>query len=99
MELKASLSRMKEGKRVILAGEFNLKDINWESYTGNGAGQMLCDITADFSFDQLVQQPTRGSSSCQSTLDLLLTNFPELIKDVEVVDGIEGSDHKTVSLY
>ena len=42
-----------------------------------------------FSLQQLVSKATRGTH----TLDLLLTNDPDSISGVKVVDGLPGADH------
>lgn len=39
-----------------------------------------------------MENPTRGSNA----LDLVFTNSNSLLSDVEVVDGIPGTDHDTV---
>ena len=53
---------------------------------------LLSDILLDRSLTQLVTQPTRG----ENILDLLLTNSPDMIYQVDVVDGIPGSDHSAI---
>ena len=53
----------------------------------------MCDIAHDFSLQQLVREPTRSTH----TLDLLLTNNPDSITGVKVVDdGLPGVDHDAV---
>jgi len=52
----------------------------------------MCDIAQDFSLQQLVPEPTRGAH----TLDLLLTNNPDRISKVKVVDGLPGANHDAV---
>ena len=49
-------------------------------------------MVLDRSLTQLVKCPTRG----ENILDLLLTNSPEAVSQVDVVDGIPGSDHEAV---
>lgn len=68
-----------------------------EIYTGTSSSspvsRALCDILQDHSLEQLVKTPTRN----QNILDLLLTNQTEIIQDLEVVDGLSGSDHDAIS--
>ena len=52
----------------------------------------FCDTINDHSLDQLVSEPTRDGN----ILDLLLTNTTGIIHDVEVVEGIHGSDHEAI---
>ena len=53
---------------------------------------MLCEISLDNGLEQLVESPTRGSNA----LDLIFTNTSSLLREVEVVDSIPGTDHDTV---
>ena len=68
-----------------------------EIYTGTSSSssvsRALCDILQDHSLEQLVKTPTRN----QNILDLFLTNQTEIIQDLEVVDGLSGSDHDAIS--
>ena len=52
----------------------------------------ILDFTADHSFFQTVQTPTRN----KNILDIFLTNRPSTISSCEVIPGI--SDHEIVSI-
>ena len=52
----------------------------------------LCDMVQDHSLHQLVQQETRGSD----ILELVLTNDPALVENVDVVENLDGCDHDAV---
>ena len=52
----------------------------------------LCDMVQDYSLHQLVQQGTRGSN----ILDLVLTNDPALVENVDVVENLDVCDHDAV---
>ena len=52
---------------------------------------MLCDMVNDFALQQLVMEPTRNDN-------IQSFNSPEKIVNVQVVDGIMGSDHHTVQI-
>jgi len=52
----------------------------------------MCHIAQDFSLQKLVPKPTRGAH----TLNLLLTDNPDRISNVKVVDGLPGADHEAV---
>ena len=56
------------------------------------AASVMCDIAQDFSLQQLVPEPTRDTH----TLDLLLTNNPDRVTGVKVVDGLPEADHAVV---
>ena len=86
----------KKGKHIILAGDFNCPDINWEEMTVNkGAAdrevqQALLDLTTEHGLSQIHDQPTRDNN----LLDLVFTNNPSIVKSSTSVPGI--SDHAMV---
>lgn len=53
---------------------------------------LLSNLLLDRSLTQLVTQPIRG----KNILDLLLTNSPDMIPQIDVVSGILGSDHDAI---
>ena len=76
-ELHHSLLSMPDTQHVVLCSDFNLPGRQMD---------LLSDLLLDRSLTQLVTQPTRG----ENILDLLLTNSPNMIFQVDVVDGIPG---------
>ena len=82
-DLHHSLLSIPASQHVILCGDFNLPGRNID---------LLSGIALDGSLTQLVQQPTHG----ENILDLLLTNSPDMVSQVEVVSDILGSDHDAV---
>ena len=83
---------------VILAGDFNLPDINWPSHTikpnpqyGYKVNRALLDTVEDHGLIQQVHKPTR----LNNILDLLFTTNPDLVDMVEVYPGM--SDHSIVT--
>ena len=94
-QLELSLACIPESYTVILCGDFNVPHVNWSMpspYSPSRVVSVMCDIAQDFSLQQLVPEPTRGAH----TLDLLLTNNPDRISNVKVVDGLPGADHEAV---
>ncbi|XP_071506791.1 uncharacterized protein [Diadema antillarum] len=93
--LQKLLSQPKE-KHIVLAGDFNCPDIDWEHLTvRKGAPdrevqQALIDIATDYGLTQIHDQPTR----LENILDLVLTNNPSLVKTSTSIPGI--SDHAMV---
>ena len=93
-ELANSLPQIPLTTPVILCGDFNAGDIDWDIFNpsfSSPVSRELCDILQDNCLEQLVKIPTR-----QNILDLLLTNQTEIIQDLEVVDGLSGSDHDAI---
>ena len=78
-----SLSEISNSRSVTLGGDFNLRSREVE---------LLSDLILTRSLNQLVQQPTRG----ENILDLLLTNSPGMVSQVDVFDGLPGNDHEAV---
>jgi hypothetical protein len=83
---------------VILGGDFNLPDIDWDNYTvkpnpqyGQKVNRLLLDIAEEHGLQQDVHEPTR----LDNILDLLFTTYPDLIGNVQVSSGM--SDHRVVT--
>ena len=72
------ITQCKSGKHIILAGDFNFIDIDWEKMTNkNGAAdrevqQALLDLSIEHGLTQVHSQPTRD----MIMLDLVFTNNP-----------------------
>ena len=75
---------------VILGGEFNLPDINWQQNQVNEGSSQPClhqtmlDIATWHGLEQVVQAPTFEGN----TFDLIFTNRPAFVNRVEVLPGI-----------
>ena len=91
-----AMTKNNESSTIILGGDFNVGDINWDSLTvsNNSNNKALClktlEIMAHFHLEQMQRQPTR----LNNTLDLWLTNKPSLVKQCNSIPGI--SDHDIV---
>ena len=81
---------------IIVGGDFNLPDINWEhncvsaSSSKNKLHNSFLSTLADHNLSQMVTEPTRKDH----ILDLMLTNNPSIIKNVQILPGF--SDHEFV---
>lgn len=99
-ELQRSIEMISETTKgdahIILSGDFNCPDINWEDHTVNQNAQdrpiqqKLADLTSSASLTQIHNQPTRLSA----ILDLTFTTNPSLLKNSTSLPGI--SDHNIV---
>ena len=92
---KARLRRGVSG--VIVVGDFNLPLIDWENFSGPGhVEQSFLDTFSNFGLEQLVNFPTHTGGNI---LDLVVTDKPHLISDLEI--SCESmpckSDHSTIS--
>ena len=82
---------------IILAGDFNLPNVNWTDLNSTDNKQIttkntMFDLITDFNMTQMVTQVTRQAS--QNILDLVVTNNPNLVGNVQTHSGI--SDHDIV---
>ena len=84
-----NLIKTVEGKTVLI-GDFNFPEINWETGRTAGRTREFVEATEDKMLEQLVEfsTHTRGNK-----LDLLLTNIPERILNVEDAGRLGHSDH------
>ena len=87
---------------IVLAGDFNTPDIDWENNTivsgknkpqyGMRLNQTLMDLANDNMLSQMQHSPSRGDN----ILDLIFTTIPDQIRKVETVPGM--SDHDAVAV-
>ena len=91
-QLEMSLASIPESHTIVLCGDFNLNWAEHSSCSPSKVASVICDIAQDFSLQQLVLEPTRGTH----TLDLLLINNPDSVTGMKVVDGLPGADHAAV---
>ena len=83
---------------IVLLGDFNFPDIDWDLICPsqpNVLSDYFCDNIVNFyGFSQLIDEPTRQDA----ILDLVISNRPESIKNIQILNGIGSSDHNIVSL-
>ena len=83
---------------IILGGDLNFPDIDWENYTvkpnpqyGYRINRLMLEIAEEHGLQQLQKEPTR----LHNVLDLLFTTYPDLVENVQVSSGM--SDHCVVT--
>ena len=86
--------------RILLMGDFNLKEINWleNDVTGpiTAIPHKFYECINDCFLHQHVFAPTRFRGEQESTLDLIFTREEEDIKNIEVIQPLGKSDHGIV---
>jgi endonuclease/exonuclease/phosphatase family metal-dependent hydrolase len=65
---------------LVVMGDFNYGDINWEKMETKGDGSEFIDLVQDCSLTQHVKEATRADR----ILDLILSNDPEMVEDVQL---------------
>ena len=91
--LSCHLSQFPQSCNIILLGDFNLPDVNWNIFCGNSlATEEFCDMCFKFNLLQLI---THSTHIHDNILDLLLTNNEDLISYTLVChnDNVLSFDH------
>ena len=87
-------------RKVILCGDFNFPDIDWNLLTGSSSySNAFCDLVYQFNLSQLVLSPTHIHGN---VLDLVLTNDLDLVTDISVASDnslLPISDHLKVTFH
>ena len=85
-------------KKIIITGDFNFPRISWSENVVTATGEserFFHNILSDHFLNQLIDIPTRENT----VLDLIITNIPDNINIIEVIDPNNFtmfSDHKCV---
>ena len=79
----------------IFIGDFNFPPINWNDYTSDRGSEPFLNCLIDNGFEQLVEFRThiRGN-----ILNLVLSNKPETVLNIESVRNLSTSDHSILSV-
>jgi hypothetical protein len=80
------------GKNILCIGDLNLPEIDWESMTGSTSlSSNFTDICFEHDLSQINKNPSRTTSL--NILDVILTNFPSKLSDVNAYISSFKSDH------
>ena len=92
---------MAGGNRLLLMGDFNVPKINWITKETEIGAKLVdrdfLECVTDNILYQHVTMPTRFRGNERSTLDLILTQEEEDIKNVNVLQPMGKSDHGVVT--
>lgn len=83
---------------LVFFGDFNYPNIEWSTLSVSSTdtqAQEFLNSCLDFSLCQLIEKPTRCSTTCANILDLLLTSHSDLFTDIGHLDGL--SDHDIIT--
>ena len=73
----------------LIAGDFNLPDIDWDNLSYGSHADNFMDAIFDLNLSQHVMQPTRKDA----VLDLLFSSDPSIVCNVDILEPLGNSDH------
>ena len=83
-------------QNVIILGDFNYSDINWNSHScKTRASDQFINKIHDMYLHQVTEEATRN----KAILDLVLTSDVDLIEDLVVGEPLGNSDHNSIRLH
>ena len=95
-----NLYRLQKFSHLLLIGDFNLPDINWNDYScpsDLSLSTRFLDTVQDAFLIQHVDTPTRHCmGQCSSILDLIFTNDPAIVCNIVHLSPLGHSDHEGV---
>jgi hypothetical protein len=90
------LENSKENEFNLFIGDFNMPDIDWKNYQSkNSKYSRFLSIINQKSFHQLIDFPTHSKGNI---LDIVLTNNPDCILNIESFGNLSNSDHCIISI-
>ena len=93
------LGLLDNSKNLLILGDLNLPDIDWDTYTGSfGTSSAIADLAYNYNMCQLVSDTTHIMGN---TLDVILTNS-DSFSDVEISSKLPhgmSSDHYMTTFF
>ena len=89
--LYSLLNRVKN-QRVVVLGDFNYPEINWNQDDTLDAAHPFIECLGNNFLFQLVEEPTRG----KKFLDLVLSSDDSIVQKLQVGEPFESSDHQVI---
>ena len=82
---------------LLLLGDFNDRCVHWEDrHTDSEMGLKFYDFIKDRNLFQLVDEPTRITDTTDSLLDLIITDSPGYIENVNTLPPLGDLDHNII---
>ena len=76
-------------RSVLVMGDFNYPDINWNTLKADSNGYKFLKLVMDCYLEQHVSVPTRDNN----ILDLILTNEMSVKDGIHMLAPVDNSDH------
>ena len=95
LELKSLYENIEKAseKQVLIMGDFNFPNINWETLDSDTNSSQFRDLILDNYLHQHVKEPTRNNN----ILDLIITSDISLIEKISVMEHLGNSDHNILT--
>ena len=96
-EIVSCLTSLPKSIQTIVAGDFNMPDIDWNQLTCTSLSRsLLCDAMFDLNLLQLVSSPTHTHGNI---IDIVATNQPDEILNLTIHNYYQcsSSDHYLIS--
>lgn len=88
------------GEYLVILGDFNFPSLDWPELTASRLTEVeraFVETYNDLNLVQTVDQPTRiRDNQRPSVLDLVFTNHPNLLSDLEYRSNLGASDHVVI---
>jgi hypothetical protein len=93
-ELEQLFCSIKEASRnqVLIMGDFNYPDIDWDTLSHNHSSSDFIDLILDSYLIQHVNEPTRENN----ILDLVFTSESSMVENLEIKEHLSTSDHNII---
>jgi hypothetical protein len=87
-------------KHKIIVGDFNRKDIDWDTVTSTSEDdRKFIEATRDSFLTQHISTPTRGRGTNEPTLiDLVFASNEECIENINISPPLGKSDHSMIKI-
>ena len=80
-------------RHVMIMGDFNYPNINWDTHDADAAGGLLLEVILNNFWTQYVSSATRGNN----ILDLVISSEETMIHNLSIDEHLANSDHNIVS--
>lgn len=80
-------------QQVLIMGDFNYPNINWDNMESDVAGEKFFDLTQDLFLTQHVFSPTRGNN----ILDFVFSSEEGMVENLVVREHFSNSDHNVIT--
>ena len=82
-------------KGCVIVGDFNFSEIDWENNSSTARSRVFLDTVNDLFLTQMLSFPAQKSGTMP---DLILTDLPQSVIDIEDLGHLRSSDHSMLKV-